>query len=62
MLERLFHNVDRVPGQKTYILAGLAAALFFGKMVGLVPVELYDTLLPWIIGAMGPTVAMKLMR
>ena len=62
MFERLIHNLDVFPGQKSYMLAGAAAILFFGKLTGMIPEELYNIVLPWILGAMGPTVALKLMR
>ena len=62
MVDRLFEKLDLLPGGKTYILAGVAAVLFWGHAVGLIPTDVYDTLLPWIQGLMGPTVLLKMMR
>ena len=62
MMENIFNKLDIAPGNKTYWLAAIAAVLFWGNTVGFIPTDIYDTLLPWILGGMAPTVAMKLMR
>ena len=62
MLDKLLTNLDFLPGKKSYFLAGAASLLFFANVIGIVDKELYDMLLPYILAAMAPTVALKLMR
>ncbi|MEE8240109.1 MAG: hypothetical protein V3R16_02475 [Nitrospirales bacterium] len=62
MIERLIEKLDLLPGGKTYWLAGAAAVLFWGNLVGLIPENLYDTALQWLSALMLPTVALKLVR
>lgn len=62
MIERIVERLDVFPGWKSYALAGAAALVFWGEMVGLIPAELAADIMPWILGAMGPTVALKLAR
>jgi len=62
MLERLFSKLDLLPGSKTYLLAAVAAVLFWGQMVGIIPHNVYDTIMPWVVGLMAPTVALKAVR
>lgn len=62
MIENIFRKLDIAPGNKTYYLAAIGAVLFWGHTVGFIPAEIYDTLLPWVLGGMAPTVALKLMR
>ena len=62
MLDRLINNLDFLPGGKTYWLAGVSALLYWGNVLGLVPADLYAQIQPWIIGLMGPSVALRLAR
>lgn len=62
MLERLLGKIDIMPGGKTYLLAGVAAGLFWLNLVGVLPTDIYNEILPWILGLMAPTVALKAVR
>ncbi len=62
MLERLLGKIDIMPGGKTYLLAGAAAVLFWLNLVGILPTDIYNEILPWILGLMAPTVALKAVR
>ena len=62
MLERLLGKIDILPGGKTYILAGGAAVLFWLQLVGILPQEVYNEILPWLLGLMAPTVVLKAVR
>ncbi len=62
MLERIIAKLDVLPGGKTYYLAGAAAILYYGNMVGIIPADIYAQVNPWVIGLMAPTVALKLAR
>lgn len=62
MFERLFVRIDILPGFKTVILATGVTGLFWGHQLGIVPIEVMDAISPWLIGAMAPTVAARLLR
>lgn len=62
MMERLIAKLDLMPGGKTYILAAIASVLFWGQMIGLIPDDVYHTILPWVMGLMAPSVALKAVR
>lgn len=62
MIERLIEKIDLLPGGKTYFLAAAAAVLFWGQMVGIIPHAVYDTVMPWVVGMMAPTVVLKAVR
>ena len=62
MIERLLGKIDILPGGKTYLLAGAAAVLFWLQLVGILPEDIYNEILPWLLGLMAPTVALKAVR
>ena len=62
MMERLLAKIDVLPGGKTYILAGAAALMFWLNLVGILPQEVYNEILPWLLGLMAPTVVLKAVR
>jgi len=62
MFERVFERIDFLPGLKTIILATALTGLFWGQQLGIVPLEVNATISPWLIGAMAPTVAARLLR
>lgn len=54
--------LDVLPGYKTYILGVLAVALVLLTQAGVIPVELANTLFPYLAPLMGVTIAMKVDR
>jgi len=62
MFERLFERIDILPGFKTVILATGVTTLFWGETLGIVPPGVNEAVSPWLIGAMAPTVAARLLR
>ncbi len=62
MLERVLAKIDVLPGGKTYLLAGAAAVMFWLNLVGFLPDDIYNEILPWILGMMAPTVLLKAAR
>lgn len=62
MFERVFERIDFLPGLKTIILAGIVTGLFWGEKLGIVPPGVNEVVLPWLMGAMAPTVLARLIR
>ena len=62
LLRMLLGKVDVLPGKKTYILAGLAALAYYLNLLGILPDDLTNKVVEWMVGGAGATVLVKLLR